>query len=150
MADKYLERADLINGRHGRAVAVTEDGQREVMFYLKDISVDISVENTSIKRLGTMENINIQGGATTEWTATMYRHTKFFRNTMVKYLKEGKETRFDLILMQNDPNYLGGEETVILKNCLINSATLFKLDIEADTAIEEDISGTYETVEVRA
>lgn len=147
--EKYLERGDLINGRHGHAVAITEDGRREVMFYLKDISVDVDITNTSLKRMGTMQNINFQGSTTTDWSATMYRSTRFFRDMVVKYLHEGVETRFDLILMQDDPNHEAGEETLIAKNCLINRATLISLDIESDTAIEEAINGTFEQVEVR-
>lgn len=149
MTDRYLERPDLINGRHGRAVAITEDGRREDMFYLKNINVDISVENNVIKRLGTMKNINFQGTPTQEFSATVYRSTRFFRDVMVTYLNEGKETRFDLILVQNDPNHGAGPETIILKGCLISKAQLLKLDIEQDTAIEEEISGTFEGVEVR-
>lgn len=148
--DRFLERPDLINGRHGRAVAVTADGRREDMFYLKNINVDISVENNAIKRLGTMKNINFQGTPTQEFSATVYRSTRFFRDIMVNFINKGIETRFDLILVQNDPNHAAGEEIIILKNCLVNKAQLLKLDIDQDTAIEEDISGTFEGVEVRA
>lgn len=148
--DRFLERPDLINGRHGRAVAVTSDGRREDMFYLKNINVDISVENNAIKRLGTMKNINFQGTPTQEFSATVYRSTRFFRDIMVDFINKGIETRFDLILVQNDPNHAAGEEIIILKNCLVNKAQLLKLDIDQDTAIEEDISGTFEGVEVRA
>lgn len=148
--EKFLERGDLINGRHGRAVAVTEDGQREEMFYLKDIDVPVEVETTALKRLGNMKNIHFQGTPKQEWSATLYRTTRFFRDIMVRYMNEGKETRFDLILVQNDPNHEGGAETVILKNCLLKNAQLIRLNIEEDTAIDEPISGTFEGVEVRA
>lgn len=148
--ERFLERGDLINGRHGRAVAVTEDGQREEMFYLKDVDVPVEVETTALKRLGTMKNIHFQGTPKQEWSATLYRTTRFFRDIMATYLKEGKETRFDLILVQNDPNHEAGPETVILKGCLLKNAQLIRLNIEEENAIEEPITGTFDDLEVRA
>ena len=50
--DKFLERGDLINGRFGEAVVVI-DGNRESMFYLKNITAKIDIDRETIPRLGT-------------------------------------------------------------------------------------------------
>lgn len=145
MAERYAQRGDLINGRMGKAVITTEDGRRETMFYVKNLNVPIEISEPSIKRLGTMENIHFQSTVTTTWTATMYRSTRLFRNILLKFLQTGKETRFDLLIMQTDPNHTQGNEVVILKNCLVNKGLLIKLDIEPDVPIDEEISGSYES-----
>lgn len=148
MAQELMQRNDLINGRHGMGVITTEDGLREEMIYIKNIKVPVETSVKEIKRLGTNKNIHIQSSGSQKWSADIYRVTRLFRNIMVKFLNEGIETRFDMILIQNDPNHSRGAEKIILKGCLIDRADLINLDIESEEAIGESVSGTYEDVEV--
>lgn len=145
--DKFLERGDIINGRLGEAVA-TIDGQRENMFYLKNITAKIDIDREDIPRLGTTVDLSVGGSAKGTFEADMYSHTKAFRKILIKYMKEGKETPFDIILTQNDPNFEGGSDTVILKRCYLDGGEIFKLDIE-DPNLDQQISGTFEDVEER-
>lgn len=148
MAQELMQRGDLINGRHGMGVITTEDGLREEMIYIKNVRVPVETTVTEVKRVGTMKNIHIQSSGTQKWTADIYRVSRLFRDIMVKFLNEGIETRFDMILMQNDPNHSRGPEKIILKGCLLDKADLMNIDIEEENAIGESISGTYEDVEV--
>lgn len=145
--DKFLERGDIINGRFGEAVVIV-DGNRESMFYLKNITGKIDIERETIARLGTPVDLSVGGSAKGTFTATMYSHTKVFRKILTKYMKERKETPFDIILVQNDPNYEGGEDTVILKNCYLNGGEIFKLDVE-NSHLDQEVSGTFENIEER-
>lgn len=63
-------------------------------------------------------------------------------------MHERKETPIDIILTQDDPNFAQGSDTVILKNCYLETTTIFQLDVEA-SELEEDISGTFENFEER-
>ena len=60
--DKFLERGDLINGRFGEAVVVI-DGNRESMFYLKNITAKIDIDRETIPRLGTPVDLSVGGSA---------------------------------------------------------------------------------------
>lgn len=143
--DKFLERGDIINGRFGEAVVII-DGNRETMFYLKNITAKVDIERETIPRLGTPVDLSVGGSAKGTFTATMYSHTKAFRQILTKYIKTRKETSFDIILVQNDPNFDGGEDTVILKRCYLNGGEIFKLDIE-NSHLDQEISGIFEDVE---
>lgn len=145
--DKYLEREDLINGRFGEATAII-DGERESLFYLKDIVVHIDITREDIPRLGTPIDLSVGGNAKGTFDANLYRTTKAFRRVLIKYMKERIETPIELILTQNDPNYGGGEDTVILKRCYLNGGDIFKIDIEASN-LDEQIAGTFEDIEER-
>jgi len=145
--DKYLEREDLINGRFGEATAII-DGERESLFYLKDIVVHIDITREDIPRLGTPIDLSTGGNAKGTFNANLYRTKKAFRRVLIKYMKERIETPIELILTQNDPNYGGGEDTVILKRCYLNGGDIFKIDIEASN-LDEQIAGTFEDIEER-
>lgn len=145
--NKYLEREDLINGRYGEAVVVIENN-RESMFYLKNITAKIDIDREDIPRLGVATNLSVGGAAKGTFKATMYSHTKAFRKILVKYMKERKETLFDILLVQNDPNFEHGEDKIILKRCYLDGGEIFKLDIE-DPCLEQEISGTFEDIEER-
>lgn len=145
--EKFLERGDLINGRFGEAVVII-DGNRETMFYLKNITAKIDIDREDIPRLGTPIDLSVGGSAKGTFEAEMYSHTKAFRKVLIKYMKERKETFFDIILTQNDPNFELGEDTVILKRCYLDGGEIFKLDIE-DSNLSQSISGTFEDIEER-
>ena len=145
--EKFLEREDLINGRFGEAVADIE-GERVTLFFLKNITAKVDIDRTDIPRLGTPINLSTGGDAKGTWEATMYSHTKAFRKIAKRYMHERKETSIDIILTQDDPNFAQGSDTVILKNCYLETTTIFQLDVEA-SELEEDISGTFENFEER-
>ena len=145
--EKFLERGDIINGRFGEAVAEI-DGERITLFFLKNIKCKVDISRTDIPRLGTPVNLSTGGEAKGTWDATMYSHTKAFRKIVKRYMHERKETPMDIILTQDDPNFSQGADTVILKNCYINTSTIFQLDVEK-SELEEDVSGTFENFEER-
>lgn len=145
--DKFLERGDLINGRFGEAVVVI-DGNRESMFYLKNITAKIDIDRETIPRLGTPVDLSVGGSTKGTFTATMYAHTKAFREVLTKYMKTRKETSFDIFLTQNDPNFEGGEDRLILNRCYLDGGEIFKLDIE-NSHLEQEIEGTFEDIEER-
>ena len=69
--EKFLERGDIINGRFGEAVVVI-DGNRESMFYLKNIKAHIDLAREDIPRLGIATNLSVGGSAKGTFDANMY------------------------------------------------------------------------------
>lgn len=145
--DKFLERGDIINGRFGEAVVVI-DGNRESMFYLRNITATINLDREDIPRLGTPIDLNVGGSAKGAFKANIYSGTRIFRDILIKYMNTRKETPFDIILEQNDPNYEGGSDRLILKNCYLDGGEIFKLDVDSPH-LDQDVSGTFESIEVR-
>ncbi len=65
----------------------------------------------------------------------------------LKYAKTGKDTYFNITIVNDDPTSTIGKQTIVLYNCNIDSTILAKLDTEAD-ALEEDIDFTFDDFDI--
>ncbi|MOA68703.1 Phage-like element PBSX protein XkdM [compost metagenome] len=62
-------------------------------------------------------------------------------------MKNGKDTSFDVQIVNEDPSSSIGTQTVVLKNVNLNSVIMAKLDTESE-ALEEDIEFTFDDIEI--
>ena len=65
----------------------------------------------------------------------------------MKYAKEGKDTYFDVTIVNNDPTSTIGKQTVVLYNCNVDSLILAKLNTDAET-LDEDIDFTFDDFDI--
>ena len=65
-----------------------------------------------------------------------------------KYISEGVDTYFDLLIENEDPSSEIGKQTIILKQVNINNVDIAKLDINS-TELDEEIDFTFNDVEIR-
>ena len=137
---------DPVDGRYGSAYA-TINGERYLLFQLKNFTADDDIDKLEIPLLGTNKKGFRDGTMTGKWSATLYYNTDKFREIAYKYRKTGVMTYFDLQITNDDPNSSAGRHTVILKNCLLDKIPWTKIDIE-NKVLEEEISGTYDDVEM--
>ena len=63
------------------------------------------------------------------------------------YAKNGKDTYFDLTIVNEDPTSSIGKQTVTLYNCNIDSVILAKLDTDSDS-LEEDLDFTFDDFDI--
>ncbi len=73
---------------------------------------------------------------------TVYYATSLFRELMIKYMKTGVDTYFDIQVTNEDPTSSIGAQTVLLKDCNLDSVVLASFDVEADV-LEEDVDFTF-------
>lgn len=137
---------DPVDGRYGSAYAII-DGERFLLFQLKNFTADDDIDKLEIPLLGTNKKGFRDGTMTGKWSATLYYNTDKFREIAYKYRKTGVMTYFDLQITNADPNTAAGRHTVILKDCLLDKIPWAKLDIE-NKVLEEEVSGTYDDVEM--
>lgn len=134
-----------IDGRQGAAY-IKVDGQRYLLFQLKNFSDDTTKSKTTINRLGTTIEGNRATSVKITWTATMWYNTDIFRDIMYKYLETGVDTYFDLQITNDDPNSDAGRHTVVYKDCNLDKVTMAKIDVD-NNVLDEQISGTAERIE---
>ena len=66
---------------------------------------------------------------------------------MLDYVKNGKDFYFDMQISNEDPTSKAGRQTVILKNCNMDSLIITKFDADSDI-IDEDFDFTFDDVEI--
>lgn len=142
-----LKAWDAINGATGRCVA-TIDGDVEDMIYVKNIRAKVEKTKNEIRVLGQTGTKHKATGWKGTGTMKMYYCTSKFREMMVKYIDEGVDTYFELLIENKDPSSEIGKQTIILNNVNINSMDIAKLDIDS-TELDEEIEFTFSGVEVR-
>ena len=142
----FLRAGDTISGQEGKATAVI-DNSVEDMFYLKSLEATAEKNKVEIKTLG-KRGVQYKGvGWTGSGAMTVYYVTSKFREMMLKYAKTGKDTYFNITVVNDDPTSTVGKQTVVLYNCNIDSVILAKLDTE-DDALEEDIDFTFDDFDI--
>lgn len=138
---KRLRAADIPAGSEGIAYAEIE-GKIVELFYAKKIEATIELNKADIKTLGTRITQKKVTGSEATGSMTVYYVTSVFRNMVARYNKEGYIPTFKLVITNEDRSTTIGKQTTVLYDCMIDSATIALLDVEAD-ALEEDIDFTY-------
>ncbi|NGP57794.1 phage tail tube protein [Paenibacillus thiaminolyticus] len=141
-----LQAKDTISGREGRAFAQI-DGQNEEMFYVKTLEAKIEKQKAEVKVLGSRSVQHKAAGWTGTGSMTIYYMTPLFRNMMLDYIKNGKDTNFIIQITNEDPMSSIGTQTVCLKNVNLNSVVMAKLDTESDV-LEEEVEFTFDDVDI--
>ncbi len=144
---KTLKAWDAINGAEGRCIA-TIDGDVEDMIYVKDVEATVEKEKSEIKVLGQTGTKHKANGWKGKGKMTMYYATSLFRKMMAKYMDEGIDTYFDLLIENEDPTSDIGKQTIILKQVNIDDINIAKLDI-GSKELDEELNFTFNGAEIR-
>ncbi|MBW7456778.1 phage tail tube protein [Paenibacillus sepulcri] len=143
----FLNAGDTINGKTARAY-ITVNGVVEELFYAKTLEATVEKTKSDVPILGKRQVAHKASGWTGSGTLTIYYMTSFFRSLMMKYITEGMDTYFDLHVTNEDPASSVGSQTVVLKQCNMDSVIMAKFDISSDDALEEEVAFTFDDVEV--
>ncbi|MCT4542823.1 MAG: phage tail tube protein [Vallitalea sp.] len=141
-----LKAQDIISGKEGK-VFKTIDGNVKEMAYVKKIEAKIEKNKSEIKVLGSRATHSKATGWKGTGSMTIYYMTSELRELMLDYIKSGKDTYFDIQLVNEDPASAAGKQTVVLKNCNIDSVIIGQLDIDKDV-LDEEISFTFDDIEL--
>jgi hypothetical protein len=66
---------------------------------------------------------------------------------MIRYAKTGEDFYFDIQVTNEDPTSSVGRQTVILKDCNLDSAIMAQFDADS-TYLTETLDFTFESVEM--
>jgi hypothetical protein len=142
----FLNARDTISGQEGRAYAVI-NGNVEEMFYVKGIEATAEKTKAEVKTLGKRGTQHKAAGWGGSGSMTIYYVTSVFRQMMYDYIKNGRDTYFDIVVINEDPNSSIGRQEVTLKGVNLDSVIMAKLDTDSDT-LDEEVSFTYDDVEI--
>lgn len=148
----YLRAADTISGQEGKATMVYRDANGsnstvEDLFYLENLDATVDINKSEMYAIGKRGAQNKPNGWSGSGSMTIYYVTSLFRKMVYKYAKEGVPTYFDITVVNKDPGSTIGTQTIVLKNCTLDSITLTKLDVQSDI-LDEDVSFTFDDFDI--
>ena len=147
----FMKASDTISGQEATATLLVRnaDGTNsvETMFWAKNLEATAEIEKTEIFTLGKRGAQNKPNGWKGSGSMTIYYVTSLFRRMMLNYIRTGVFSYFDLTVTNNDPASSIGTQTVVLKNCCLDSVILAKFDVESE-AMDENISFTFDDVDI--
>lgn len=142
----FLKAGDTISGQEGRAYA-TINGNVEELFFIKTLEATITKQKTQLKTLGKRGSQNKANGWEGTGEMTVYYVTTMFRQLMLDYIKTGRDTYFDITIINEDPSSSIGRQTVVLKDVNLDDVMIAKLDTESEV-LEEEAAFTFDDVEI--
>lgn len=147
----YLKAGDTISGQEAVSTMLVRnnDGTTSVenMFWAKNLEASAEINKTEVFTLGKRGAQNKPTGWAGSGSMTIYYVTSMFRRMVLEYIKTGRPVYFDITVTNEDPGSTIGPQTVVLKNCSLDSVILAKFDVESDV-LDEDVSFTFDDIDI--
>lgn len=147
----YLKAGDTISGQEAVAKMTIKDQNGastiEDMFWAKTVEATVEVNKTEVYTLGKRGAQNKPNGWSGSGSMTIYYVTSLFRKMALQYIKTGIPVYFDLMITNMDPGSTIGSQTVVLKNCSLDSVIVAKIDVETEV-LDEDVDFTFDDIDM--
>lgn len=147
-----MPNAAVMKGKDTISAALAEcyvvlDGNRYNLMQAINLEAKMEKNKTEVPILGKTGKGNKAAGWTGTGSATFHFNTSIFRKFMKKYKDTGKDIYFDIQITNEDPTSAVGSQTIILKDCNLDSIVLAKFDADGEY-LDEDIDFTFEDWEM--
>lgn len=125
----------------------TINGTRYNLMQAINLEATMEKSKTEIPILGKTGKGNKATGWSGSGSATFHFNTSVFRKFMKEYKDTGVDFYFDIQVTNEDPSSSIGRQTVILKDCNLDSIVLTKFDADGEY-LEEDFDFTFDDWEI--
>lgn len=142
MNQNVMKAGDAVSGSLAECF-FTIDGKRRLLMRLIDFEAKWSVNIAEIPILGKVGKGHKAAGGSGEWSGTAHFNQSELRDMLLQYKNTGRMLYFDIQVTNEDPTSTVGRQTVILRDCLLESGVLAKFDADAEY-LDEELSGTFE------
>lgn len=123
------------------------DGTRYNLMQAINLEATMEKTKTEVPILGKTGKGNKASGWTGTGSATFHFNTSIFRKFMKRYKDSGEDFYFDVQVTNEDPTSAVGSQTIILKDCNLDSIILAKFDADGEY-LDEDMDFTFEDWEM--
>lgn len=147
--------ADLYKTMHAKDVVaaklancfITINGNRYLLMQAKNLKAKIEKKKSEVPILGRTG----KGHKVTSWNGTgsmtIYNNTSMFTKLLKDYKDTGTDIYFDIQITNEDPTTSVGRQTIILKDCNLDSGIIAEFDADGDW-LEQDVDFTFEDFEM--
>lgn len=145
-AIRTLQTKDVVSSKLANAY-ITVDGKRYLLFQAKKLEATVEKNKEDVYILGRPMAGSRATGMSGKGTLTIYYNTSLFTKMMLNYKRTGEDTFFDIQTTNYDPASASGKQTIILKNCNLDSLPIGAFDAEGSW-LEQEIPFTFDDFEV--
>lgn len=144
--------AQIMHAREAVSAALAEcyvtiDGTRYNFMQAINLEATMEKNKTEVPILGKPGRGNKATGWAGSGSATFHYNTSIFRKVMKKYKETGEDIYFDIQVTNEDKTSTVGRQTIILKDCNIDSLPLAKFDADGEY-LEDEFDFTFEDWEM--
>jgi hypothetical protein len=144
----FMREQDAISGKEAKAF-ITINGQTEELFFAKSLEATAEKNKVDVPMLGRMNTPQRAAGWSGTGTLTVYYITSKYRELMRQYMETGQDFWFDLQVVNEASNTSGiGKQTVVLKDCNVDSMVIARFDATSDDMLEEEIPFTFTSIQL--
>lgn len=142
----------IMNGKDAVSASLAEcyvtlEGIRYNFMQAINLEATMEKSKTEVPILGKTG----KGNKSVSWkgsgSATFHFNSSIFRKLMKKYKDTGSDFYFDIQITNSDPTSAVGSQTIILKDCNLDSIILAKFDADGEY-LDEDMDFTFEDWEM--
>ncbi len=126
---------------------VTIEGDRYEFMQAINLEATFEKSKSEVPILGKTGKGNKATGWQGVGKATFHYNTSIFRKLFYNYKETGEDVYFDIQITNEDSSSASGSQTIILKDCNLDSGILAKFDAEAKF-LEEEFKFTFEDFEM--
>lgn len=126
---------------------VTIEGNRYLLMQAKNLEAKVEKNKVDVPILGRTG----VGHRTTHWNGTgsmtIYSNTSMFTVLLKRYKDSGEDIYFDIQITNEDKTSTVGRQTIILKDCNLDSGVIAAFDADGEW-LEQDVDFTFEDFEI--
>lgn len=126
---------------------ITIDGTRYNFMQAINLEATMEKNKVEVPILGKTGRGNKAAGWSGSGSATFHFNTSIFRKAMKAYKDSGTDFYFDIQITNEDPTSSVGRQTIILKDCNLDSIVLAKFEADGEY-LDEDMDFTFEDWEM--
>lgn len=144
--------ATIMKGKDSVFAALAEcyatiDGVRYNLMQAINLEATMEKNKVEVPILGKTGKGNKASGWSGSGSATFHYNTSIFRRFMKEYKDSGTDFYFDIQITNYDPTTQVGRQTIILKDCNLDSIVVAKFDADGEY-LDEDLDFTFEDFEI--
>lgn len=147
MNASIMNAKDAISGSMAKCY-ITIDGDRYNFMSLISFEAKWNVNISEVPILGKVNKGHKATGGNGEWSGTAHYNQSVLRKLMKKYQDTGVMQYFEIQVTNEDPTTDTGRQTIILRDCLMDSTIVSKFDASSSDYMDENLSGTFEKWEM--
>ena len=126
---------------------ITISGNRYLLMQAKNLEAKFEKDKQEVPILGRTG----KGHKTVGWNGTgsmtIYSNTSMFTKLLKTFKDTGEDIYFDIQITNEDKTSSAGRQTIILKDCNLDSGVIAAFDADGDW-LEQDVDFTYEDFEM--
>ena len=146
MATQLMHARDTISAPLAECY-VTIEGTRYNFMQAINLEASMEKNKTEVPILGRTGKGNKATGWQGSGSATFHYNTSIFRKLMKRFKETGEDVYFDIQVTNEDKTATVGRQTIILKDCNIDSLPLTKFDADGEY-LEDEFDFTFEDWEM--